>query len=210
MVYMVLIAAAALLALLFVWKWPYFSEQNSGDQRKRLTNGDKTTMGAAKKAVNRSGKTTKADTHEPAPILTNLDQARTIAPYILIVDDQSALRELVAEMLSEIGYVVAEAASGVAALKAIAHRSPDCVLLDLGLPDMNGLEVMQAIRKAKCHAPIVIMTAFADANQIVEAERLGCAGLLIKPFDMLQLRDTVQEVACSNSQPLKSTIGGAL
>lgn len=106
---------------------------------------------------------------------------------ILIVDDGITLRQLMAEMLRDRGYIVMEAGTGLQALKAAAERRPDCVLLDVGLPDMSGIEALRELRLKECHAPVVLMTGYMDAGQLEEANRIGFDRLLAKPFDLTQV-----------------------
>ncbi|RJE90207.1 response regulator [Paenibacillus sp. 1011MAR3C5] len=116
-------------------------------------------------------------------------------PLVLIVDDGNALRILMAEMLQEEGYGVLQASTGRDAIAKWLSENPDCVLLDIRLPDMSGVDVLCAIREADNPAPVAIMTAFADADMLAEARRLGIHCLLEKPFDLLHVKQAVRDMA---------------
>src|SRR6204780_140633 len=110
--------------------------------------------------------------------------AREVA--VLIVDDEPPIRRFLKTSLSAQGYRVAEADTGAAALKAMAESKPDLVVLDLGLPDMNGLDVIRAIRKVS-DMPIVVLSVRGDEQSKVAALDLGADDYVTKPFGMEEL-----------------------
>jgi len=110
--------------------------------------------------------------------------ARDIA--VLIVDDEPPIRRFLKTSLSAQGYRVIEADSGASALKQMAESAPDLVVLDLGLPDMNGLDVIRAIRKSS-DVPIVILSVRGDEQSKVAALDLGADDYVTKPFGMEEL-----------------------
>ncbi|MFF2887418.1 response regulator [Paenibacillus sp. NPDC057967] len=116
-------------------------------------------------------------------------------PLVLIVDDGNALRMLMAEMLQEEGYCVLQACTGREAIDTWLSEKPDCVLLDIRLPDISGIDVLREIRKANNLAPVALMTAFADADMLAEARKLVFHCLLDKPFDLLHVKQAVREMA---------------
>jgi CheY-like chemotaxis protein len=109
--------------------------------------------------------------------------------HILLVEDNQAVREAFAILLEETGYRVSKAASGGEALE-IAHREPlDLILMDLGLPDLNGLEVT---RRLKAHDSTRGIVVIALTGRALESDHqacidAGCAGFLSKPVDANQL-----------------------
>jgi two-component system KDP operon response regulator KdpE len=105
---------------------------------------------------------------------------------VLIVDDEPPIRRFLKTSLSAQGYRVVEADSGAAALKQMAEAKPDLVVLDLGLPDMNGLDVIRAIRKAS-DVPIVVLSVRGDEQSKVAALDLGADDYVTKPFGMEEL-----------------------
>jgi CheY-like chemotaxis protein len=106
-------------------------------------------------------------------------------PHVLVVDDDSGIRELIAEVLLDEQYSVATAANGLEALNRIADRRPALVLLDLQMPVMTGWDVLARMREQGLAIPVVFMTAGFRAQ--TEAERYRVDGHLSKPFEMEEL-----------------------
>ncbi|PZU06898.1 response regulator transcription factor [Sphingomonas sp.] len=103
-------------------------------------------------------------------------------PRILIVEDDAAIRRLLRAALSRAGYDVIEAGNAREALAAADIDRPDAVLLDLGLPDRDGLELIQLLR-AKGNAVLLVVSARIDTAEKVTALDLGADDYLTKPFD---------------------------
>jgi DNA-binding NtrC family response regulator len=101
---------------------------------------------------------------------------------ILIVDDNSALRESLAETVAGLGHRPLSAASGQEALARLECEAVDAVLLDLRMPEMDGIEVLRRLRDNPKRPPVVILTAFASAENTIEAMRLGAFDHLTKPI----------------------------
>jgi DNA-binding NtrC family response regulator len=106
---------------------------------------------------------------------------------VLIVDDDNDLRAVVGDVLKEEGFEVSEAKDGVTALGAIKKNMPDAVLLDLKMPGLDGIEVMQEIRKIDSRIPVIIMTAHGDIPTAVAAIQKGAYDFTIKPPDFDKL-----------------------
>jgi two-component system, OmpR family, KDP operon response regulator KdpE len=105
---------------------------------------------------------------------------------ILIVDDEPPIRRFLRTSLAAQDYAVIEAANGAEALRAMASEEPDLVILDLGLPDMNGSEVIRAIRGTS-PVPIIVLSVRNDERGKVEALDLGADDYVTKPFGMEEL-----------------------
>ena len=105
---------------------------------------------------------------------------------VLIVDDEPPIRKLLRMGLSTQGYDVVEAANGRAALELLGEN-PDLVILDLGLPDMQGLEVLRTIRGRNDSVPILVLSSRDDEAGKVEALDLGADDYVTKPFGMDEL-----------------------
>src|SRR3954470_6006375 len=105
-----------------------------------------------------------------------------MAPRILIVEDDPDIAELVARYLDKAGFTTARASTGRDALSAIAARPPDALLLDLMLPQVDGLEVCRAIRanEATAALPIIMLTARADESERIVGLELGADDYLAK------------------------------
>jgi len=110
-----------------------------------------------------------------------------IAVRILIVDDEPAIRKLVRTGLGTQGYEVIDAPNGKLALSIVATEPPDLVLLDLGLPDIPGHEILRRWSEAGSTVPVVVLSSRADEAGIVEALDLGADDYVTKPFGMKEL-----------------------
>jgi two-component system KDP operon response regulator KdpE len=100
---------------------------------------------------------------------------------ILIIDDEPQIRKLLTITLQSNGYNVIEATNGKDGLKTILNHSPDLVLLDLGLPDVSGHEVLKHLREWFVN-PIIIISVLSDEQDIVRALDNGANDYLVKPF----------------------------
>ncbi|MDO8914287.1 MAG: response regulator [Phenylobacterium sp.] len=113
-------------------------------------------------------------------------------PVVLLVDDDSAVREITAGMLDELGYCVVEAGSGGAALETLQQRPDiDLMLLDFAMPGMNGAEVAREAITRRPHLPIVFVTGYADVEALAHA---GDAGVIQKPFEDHELASKLRAV----------------
>jgi two-component system KDP operon response regulator KdpE len=106
---------------------------------------------------------------------------------ILVVDDEPAIRKLLRVGLGAEGYGIVEAPNAREALALVAAERPDLILLDLGLPDMPGHEVLQRWRNEALELPIVILSSRTDEAGIVRALELGADDYVTKPFGMKEL-----------------------
>ena len=107
-------------------------------------------------------------------------------PRILVVDDESAIRNMLSVSLVANGFEVGLAASGNEALKVAAEFHPHLIILDLGLPDMNGLQVLKALRQWT-DIPVVVLTVNDDEGTKVELLDAGADDYLTKPFSVPEL-----------------------
>jgi two-component system KDP operon response regulator KdpE len=106
---------------------------------------------------------------------------------ILVVDDEAALRRALSANLGGHGFAVTTAASGGEALAEVGRARPDLLLLDLGLPDLSGLEIVARLRQQGFEAPIVILSVHDEEEQKVQALDAGADDYLTKPFGMNEL-----------------------
>jgi two-component system response regulator MprA len=106
---------------------------------------------------------------------------------ILVVDDDPAVSASLERALRLEGYEVETAADGTTALHALALASPDAVVLDLGLPDMDGLEVCRRLRSAGDDSPVLMLTARDAVNDRVQGLDAGADDYLVKPFALAEL-----------------------
>ncbi len=108
------------------------------------------------------------------------------AATVLVVDDEPAIRRLLRTTLTAQGYRIVEAATGAEALAQTKAQPPDLIVLDLGLPDMDGLEVIRILREAGA-VPIVVLSSRDDERGKVAALDQGADDYVTKPFGMDEL-----------------------
>jgi DNA-binding NtrC family response regulator len=112
---------------------------------------------------------------------------------ILVVDDEADIRELVQEILSEEGYTVDVAANAAEARAACARQLPDLVLLDIWMPDADGISLLREWQQAQSlAAPVVMMSGHGTVETAVEATRLGAVDYVEKPLSLAKLLRTVR------------------
>jgi two-component system KDP operon response regulator KdpE len=106
---------------------------------------------------------------------------------VLVVDDEPPIRRLLRTSLAPQGFHILEAATGADALDRVRCDKPDLILLDLGLPDMEGIEIIRALRGAGDRIPIVVLSSRGDETGKVEALEAGADDYVTKPFGMAEL-----------------------
>jgi two-component system response regulator MprA len=107
---------------------------------------------------------------------------------VLIIDDDRALRDALRRALTLAGYEVATAAGGAQGLAAIAELPPDAVLLDVGMPDVDGLEACRRLRAAGDRVPVLMLTARDAVEDRIDGLDAGADDYLVKPFDIGELK----------------------
>ena len=113
-------------------------------------------------------------------------------PRILVVDDDSAIRETLRTHLASEGYDVADAASAEEALNQVAEFDPALVISDVRMPGMTGIELTSRIREARPHTHVIVITAHEDLETAVGAMRAGAFDLLVKPLDLERIEMLVE------------------
>ena len=114
---------------------------------------------------------------------------------VLIVEDDAVIRRMLEASLERTGgYTVLSSGDGVEGLRRAIEERPDVLILDLSLPGMNGLDLMEELNRRNLLIPTIIITAHADANHITRAFRLGAKNLLPKPFSVRDLQETLESV----------------
>ncbi|RMG47606.1 MAG: sigma-54-dependent Fis family transcriptional regulator [Acidobacteria bacterium] len=113
-------------------------------------------------------------------------------PLILVVDDEPGVRRWLETLLGRAGYRTVLAGTGREALVAFERRSPSLVLLDLRLPDINGLEVLRKMQATRPDVPVIVLTGQASIASAVEAMKAGARDLLTKPFETERLSIAVR------------------
>ncbi len=112
-------------------------------------------------------------------------------PHILVADDEELIRWSLVEHLGKNANVT-EAPDGQAALDLIEAEHPDLILLDLKMPRMTGLEVLENLRQREVDIPVIVITAYGGLDSAIEATKLGACGYLTKPFDLREVSHAVE------------------
>jgi len=123
---------------------------------------------------------------------------------ILIVDDEKRFRQLYADTLSEAGYTVETAASAEKALDIVRKKKPDMVVSDVRMQGMDGLELLTQVRQQYAEIPFLLVTAYSNVRDAVNALKLGAVDYLEKPVDLDELLAAVDDVfGCSSQSIIK-------
>lgn len=130
----------------------------------------------------------------------------SIAIKVLVVDDEAQIRKFLRSSFAGTEYKVIEAEDGASALRAAGTEMPDLVLLDLGLPDMDGIDVAKQIREWS-QVPIIVLTARGHEDDKVEALDAGADDYLTKPFSVKELEARIRvmlrrNIASTSADPV--------
>jgi DNA-binding response OmpR family regulator len=119
-----------------------------------------------------------------------------MAKKILVVEDGDDSRSILTIVLRSFGYESIEAANGGEAVKKALSEKPDLILLDLGLPDISGIDVAKAMKEnpTTAHIPIIAYTAWTTSEWMESAARAGIADYLVKPFPMKLMKDRLEKI----------------
>lgn len=112
---------------------------------------------------------------------------------VYLVDDDEAVRRSAGFMLKTSGFKVNSYASGVELLKESRDLSPGCILLDVRMPDIDGLQVQEALRERGIGFPVIVMTGHGDVNVAVQAMKAGAVDFIEKPFEKAVLLSALDE-----------------
>ncbi|MBL7136304.1 MAG: sigma-54-dependent Fis family transcriptional regulator [Candidatus Marinimicrobia bacterium] len=113
---------------------------------------------------------------------------------ILVVDDEPDMRWILTNVLKKKGYRVITADDGKKAVQKVIENDPDIILLDIRMPEMDGIQVLEKVREINPSTQVIIITAFADVKNAVQAMKLGAHDYLIKPFDNSELLLIIERV----------------
>jgi two-component system response regulator MprA len=111
---------------------------------------------------------------------------------LLVVDDDRALRDALRRALTLAGYEVRLSETGAQALADVAGGVPDAVVLDIGLPDIDGLEVCRALRRDRNRVPVLMLTARDAVSDRIDGLDAGADDYLVKPFDVDELKARIR------------------
>jgi two-component system KDP operon response regulator KdpE len=114
-------------------------------------------------------------------------------PLVLVVEDDLAIRSALIRSLTERGHAVSSAADAISGLRAAVEERPDLVVLDLGLPDLDGTEMLRMLR-AVSSVPVIVATARDDDDSLVRALDAGADDYVVKPFTAVTLDARIRAV----------------
>lgn len=122
---------------------------------------------------------------------------------VYIVEDNASFRKSMVRLIQTFGYQTVAFENAFAFLSLTTFQSPGCVLLDVRLPDVDGLELQQVLKKKGCRLPIVFMTGHGDIPMSVEAMKRGAIDFLPKPFDPDDLRNAIIQAMVLNTHEIE-------
>lgn len=115
-------------------------------------------------------------------------------PLILVVDDDAFMRMRASRVLTDAGFDVVEAANGALAVEAYIRERPDVVLMDITMPEMDGLEALTEIRKHDPTARVAMLTAIRQQAIVLDALKRGALDFIVKPFVPGRILTTVTKL----------------
>jgi two-component system, chemotaxis family, chemotaxis protein CheY len=113
---------------------------------------------------------------------------------IMVVDDAMFMRKKCAQLLTEQGHQVVEAANGAEAIAKYKENRPDGVLLDITMPDIDGLQALKSMREFDPDARIAMCTAMGQQSIVIEALKSGAIDFVVKPFDANRVKAAVAKL----------------
>jgi len=113
---------------------------------------------------------------------------------ILVVDDAAFMRMRCSKLLTENGHEVVEAGTGREAVEQYKNTSPDAVLLDITMPDMDGLSALKEIRSHDPDARVAMVTAMGQQSIVMEALQAGAKDFVVKPFDAARVLAAIEKL----------------
>jgi FixJ family two-component response regulator len=117
------------------------------------------------------------------------------APFVAIVDDEEPIRKALKRLMRAANLEAEGFASGAAFLDSLATRRPDCLILDLHMPGMTGLHVLQRLQQSGVRVPTIVITAYDEPETRAHCLAAGAAAYLRKPFEDRLLLDAVASAA---------------
>jgi two-component system chemotaxis response regulator CheY len=113
---------------------------------------------------------------------------------IMIVDDAQFMRVRLAKLLTDHGHEVVEAENGVQAIEVYQSANPDAVLMDITMPQKDGLEALSEIRQLDPGAKVIMLTALGQHSMVLQAVQSGAKDFVVKPFDPDRVMTALQKV----------------
>jgi two-component system response regulator AtoC len=113
---------------------------------------------------------------------------------ILVADDDASIRSLLKQLLSDEGYSVVEATTGTEVVEKVKDVDPDLVIMDVRMPELDGIEALSKLKVSSPKTSVLIMTAFGSSNNAIRAMELGAFDYITKPFELDKISHTVKRV----------------
>ena len=135
--------------------------------------------------------------------------SREDQPNLLIVDDDETIQRLLVIAAKDHGWRPRTAGSGMGAVEAL-DPGIEAVVLDHGLPDIDGLQTLERLRAARPELPVIMLTGLNDAETAVRALRAGAADYLTKPFELKRLFDLLRQIRLARPEPVAAVTGGGV
>src|SRR6059036_1300203 len=118
----------------------------------------------------------------------------TAKPLLVVVDDEAPVLKVIERVAGKAGYDVVTCGSGSEAMRVLMRKPPDLAMVDLRMPDVNGLDLLRQIRSTAPSCEVILMTAYAAVDSAVEAIKLGAREYLTKPFDFERLKQVLTDI----------------
>ena len=112
---------------------------------------------------------------------------------VLVVDDEREIVDFLAKFLARFNLSVVKAFNGNQALESVRQQVPDCIFLDLQMPDKDGLEVLRELQQISPEQKVIMITAQGEKNYRQEAQKYGVVDYITKPLDLMELQQKVEE-----------------
>ena len=128
-----------------------------------------------------------------------LRNVRISAKKILIVEDDPVIREYLEQILNDLDYRVDSCSSGAEAMSKIPETCPNLILMDILLPDADGLTLCQKIKKddETAHIPVIMISCLSDSDTLRNASSYGASDFIVKPFNQAELKEKIEKFIAS-------------
>jgi len=113
---------------------------------------------------------------------------------ILVADDDASIRSLLKQLLVDEGFAVQEASTGIEVVEKVKESSPDLVIMDVRMPELDGIEALSRLKGSNPKTAVLIMTAFGSSNAAIRAMELGAFDYITKPFELEKISHSVKRV----------------
>ncbi len=126
---------------------------------------------------------------------------KKLPSYILLVDDEANVRTVFSDVLKRAGYRVKVVEDGHEAIKELEQKTYNLALVDLRMPKMGGIQVLESLKKIKPELPVIIYTGYGSVTTAVEAMRKGASNYLSKPFSPEELKLAIKKALEQKGNP---------